>query len=195
MPTSSALTAAVSAIEPYIHANDSSGIQNELLKLYKAPEAASTVARLVLSDDPVELSVLGGLVDRASGGYAASSQVLTEVKYKAQYAVQAFLRLVRAEDKPSALRNEARYHALHLAASRSRQQAAKSVDDAARKYGMVLGWHASMAGKDPRSDPQCKEAHGKNFHVDNRPTIGYPGQVHGRCRCKAGQPFARGQMI
>lgn len=84
------------------------------------------------------------------------------------------------------LQQEQTFYNQHLEAARVRRKAAKSVDSAAARYGVTLGWHATL---DARTSPECRAAHGKNFDALKRPEIGYPGSVHASCRCKPGRPF------
>lgn len=120
--------------------------------------------------------------------------------------IQGDLARGRATGRPlaqtisSAISGERRFFRQHVAASYGRTVAGARVDSAAQEYGGVLGWHAE---RDSHTSPECLAAHGKNFHADQIPLIGYPGTVHPACRClpvraypgAAFLPTAHGRVI
>ena len=83
-----------------------------------------------------------------------------------------------------ALDAERRWYDAHLAASRKRADAGAAVDNAAAKYGTLLGWKAVL---DKATTPGCRKASGSNFRVDDPPVIegspAFPGSAHPHCRC------------
>lgn len=87
---------------------------------------------------------------------------------------------------------ENRYMNMHAQASAQRVLAASNIDALASSYGNVLGWYSV---EDAKTTPECAEANGKNFRVDDPPEIGYPGIVHMQCRCRPGPPFPNGEEM
>lgn len=87
---------------------------------------------------------------------------------------------------------ENQYFNQHAQASAQRTQAASHIDALASQYGNLLGWYSEL---DKRTTPECADANGKNFRVDNPPDIGYPGIVHMYCRCKPGKPHPGGEEL
>lgn len=136
-----------------------------------------------------------GIATLPSASALSESQGL-EATYRAQYILAASRRVQeavrRGVPRRDALARERVYFRQHLGAVANRLKAARQVDTAANSYGPVLGWHAVLDG---RTSAECREAHGRNFNVSDRPAIGYPGSVHLYCRCKAGKPFATSKTV
>lgn len=136
-----------------------------------------------------------GIATLPSATAMSESQRL-EVTYRAQYILAASRRVAAAlkagVDRQTAIDREKVYFKQHLDAIANRKMSASQVDDAARRYGPNLGWHATL---DNRTSPECRAANGKNFDVTHRPAIGYPGAVHPYCRCKAGKPFTTSKTV
>lgn len=130
------------------------------------------------------------------GGVALAAAPALETQFRSAYILQASRRVQQAmregKSLDVALREEQRNLQLHLSAQSNRVVMAKRVDEAASKYGSLLGWYATLDG---RTSPECRQANGKNFRVDERPAIGYPGAVHPHCRCKVGKPHASGALL
>lgn len=120
-----------------------------------------------------------------------------ELLNRARYVRAAFTRGVRAyaagEDAPEAWRNRERvWHGLHVEAMRSRQEARARVDQAAARYGTILGWDGI---RDASTTRDCLEMFGKNFDVTRPPARGLPGTVHGKCRCIPVAPYPGAEIV
>lgn len=120
---------------------------------------------------------------------ASQVQHAIELQRRVAYVSHAAVRLNRdvregMSDREAMLK-ERRYFNQHLAAGRSRMQAARQVDETAKAFGALLGWYAV---NDSRTTVECKAAHGSNFRIDQPPSIGFPGTIHRYCRCAAGPP-------
>lgn len=140
------------------------------------------------------------------GGDAVRHVVRTGVARRAAYLVAAGRRLSEAEEQGTptvALRAERRYLAQHLAAERTRVQAAGRVDVAAAEHGPILGWYAKQ---DAITSRACRRAHGRNYRADRPPVlpaseeghrvVGFPGTPHGgACRCVPGRPWPGGVLM
>lgn len=165
-----------------------------------AADIALVVAGLILTEqvttkagDEVKLAFsLDTLLGKGVNGLAATAQSLEELLFKAIYAQNAFRRLLRADNRKDAFQRERRFHASHLHNSQRRISAARMVDAASREYGIVLGWRAVL---DDSTTSECRHAHAKNFRADRRPAIGYPGAVHGWCRCAPGPPVPGAALL
>lgn len=120
------------------------------------------------------------------GGYAQ------ELLYKAWYAVNAMQRITSSSDPTGAFLRERRYHVQHLEAQEHRSRSYEAMNALREIYGNTLGWYSVF---DDSTTPECREAHGKNFDVTRPPAIGYPGMVHGKCRCTAGPPHRGAEML
>lgn len=130
-------------------------------------------------------------------GPAEEEQIRLGAAYRAWYIVNAVRRLERAEAKgPEAFvkarEREAQFFQWHLRAMHNRVNSAAAVDDAAGRYGLLLGWRAVM---DVRTTLECRAANGKNFRADKEPVIGWPGSVHPHCRCVPVGPFPGAPVI
>lgn len=144
----------------------------EITRILGGGSEARAVADLISLDIP------------ASGaGPASNAQAIENLILKGFYAVNATKRISESENRESAIRNEARYHAMHTEAIAKRDTAASIVDEASTRFGPTLSWRAVM---DDSTTSECREAHGSNFQADVRPPIGWPGSVHPRCRCSVG---------
>jgi hypothetical protein len=121
-------------------------------------------------------------------------QKRAEMLMRAQYALAAFRRVIRAPDKVAQLRKERSYFGGHLRASTNRMTAAELVHETARRLGPILGWiSVRIPGV---TTPECWDAHGRNFDVRRPPPrIGLPGAVHPECKCRAGRPFEGAPML
>jgi len=117
-----------------------------------------------------------------------------EPLYRAAFILNSARRVERAtkagRSQAEIIAAERRHYLLHLQAAAKRQAAAAATDRAARRYGRKIGWYAVL---DRITSPECRAAHGTNFDLDKRPSIGYPGSVHPHCRCKPGKPWPNGK--
>ncbi len=106
------------------------------------------------------------------------------------YIVSAARRIERG----GTAQDERRYLAQHLAAERTRRDAAKQIDQQAARHGPLLGWISVL---DERTTDECRWANGQNFEFDRPPAVGgYPGTLHGgTCRCRAGAPFPNAPLL
>lgn len=133
------------------------------------------------------------------GAHAAVQAIhRTNLMRRAAYLVQAGRRLSTAARLDTsaiarALVTERRYLQQHLQISAQRETVAAQVAATARQMARtvpnwdgLLGWYAVI---DPITSRECRTAHGSNFDPTHVPAIGFPGAVHGNCRCKAGPPF------
>lgn len=157
--------------------------EDDIAQILGSSPAAKAVAALVAAN----------LILPTSGrGAASNAQAIENLILKGFYAINATTRIQSSQDKESAIRREANYHAQHVAAVDSRGTSAGAVDEAAARYGLILSYRAVL---DEETTPECRAAHGKNFRADTRPLIGWPGTAHGRCRCVAGPPIAGAQEL
>lgn len=158
--------------------------------------AATTLSPLGLTAEAVGAAVsLAGRLDPPASGLQPASAFVdrTGVVRRAQYITSAARRYMEAPDKRAWIDAERRYLAQHLDAGRARREAAGKVDEAAVRFGPVLGWRTQ---RDSLVEAHCKRLEGKNFHVGRPPDGGYPGVPHGAsCRCYATAPFAGGEMV
>lgn len=120
---------------------------------------------------------------------------------RASYLVTAARRMTTAarmgpRELARALVVERRWLQQHLQASAHRQVVASAVAATARQltrdakntgeaWNGLLGWYAV---NDAVTSPECRKAGGRNFDPAMVPPIGYPGAVHGSCRCRPGPP-------
>lgn len=126
---------------------------------------------------------------QALAGPAQAFASRTEAPHTAAFLLVAARRLAAG----GSFDRERAFLAQHMAARQARQDAARAVDVAGRRFGPVLGWHAVM---DARTTAACRAAHGHNFRVAVPPAVGYPGSLHGgTCRCRPGAPFAGGGTV
>jgi len=135
-----------------------------------------------------------GIITLPSAGASSESQRL-EATYRAHYvwaASQRLLQAIRLGRRDEALAAEKTYFNQHMDAMSNRREAAAAVDKAAKRYGDNLGWYAKI---DSRTSPECRAANGKNFSASRLPSIGWPGAVHPRCRCKPGRKHATSQTV
>ncbi|WP_433145059.1 hypothetical protein ACQPZ8_01385 [Actinomadura nitritigenes] len=134
--------------------------------------------------------------DAMRAGPAGSAR-LTAYRYRARYLVNAARRFhaavkarARGESEAGAIRKamcaERRYLSQHLAAQRNRVLAWREVERMAAIHGDRLGWFAVRDGATTRD---CSHAHGRDFLVSWPPSIGFPGAVHPRCRCRPVAPW------
>jgi hypothetical protein len=125
---------------------------------------------------------------------AADYNLEAEPLYRAAFILNSARRMdagLKAKKDPNVLiAQERRAYLLHLQAAARRKEAAAATDQAARRYGTKIGWYATL---DRITSPECRAAHGTNFDLDKRPSIGYPGSVHPHCRCKPGKPWPNGK--
>lgn len=175
---------------PEIHDDptEAAAIANELAQMII--DAAPTPDGVSLSGyEPrvVDLQFSDGVVGR--GGYAR------ELMFRARYAVNAIKRIAKAalggKRQEQTAKERAHFEA-HKQAAKHREQALGALDDAAARYGPVLGWYAV---DDSSVTAECKAASGSNFDIGNPPKIGLPGLVHPRCRCHAGPKHPNGEML
>jgi hypothetical protein len=120
-----------------------------------------------------------------------------ELLNRARYVRAAFTRGARAyregDQAAQAWRNHERvWHALHVEAMRSRQEARARVDQAAARYGTILGWNGI---RDASTTRDCLEMFGKNFDATRPPARGLPGTVHGKCRCVPVAPYPGAEVV
>lgn len=155
------------------------------------PVPALLPVLLIAMSKPMDYGLSGGVSAPAS----LESQDIERL-FRAQFVLAGSRRVLAALRAGIAARQalapEQRYFAQHIVAMRKRRDAAAIADRLATLYGATLGWHAIL---DSRTSPECREAHGKNFTVGERPAIGYPGAVHPHCRCKPGRPFATSSTV
>jgi hypothetical protein len=136
---------------------------------------------------------------------AASAQVSRmNAARRAQYVLAAAKRVLgsvreaRAKGLPTgaafadALATERRYYLMHVAAMANRADAAAETDQAAAKYGDLLGW---LAKNDDRTSAECADASGKNYYASSIPDVGLPGAVHLSCRCRPVAPWPGGKLL
>lgn len=158
--------------------------------------AATTLSPLGLTVEAVGAAVsLAGRTDPPASGLPPASAFVdrTAVVRRAQYIVAAAQRYMQAPDKRAWMDAERRYLAQHLDAGRARREAAGKVDEAAARFGPMLGWYAVLDGA---TTPECRAAHGKNFAAARPPAIGYPSTLHGgACRCRPGPPWPHGETL
>jgi len=158
--------------------------------------AATTLSPLGLTAEAVGAAVsLAGRLDPPASGLQPASAFVDRsgVVRRAQYIASAARRYMEAPDARTWVGAERRYLAQHLDAGRARREAAGKVDEAAARFGPVLGWHAVMDGA---TTPECRAAHSKNFAAARPPAIGYPSTLHGgACRCRPGPPWPHGEML
>ncbi|MBO2459817.1 hypothetical protein [Actinomadura violacea] len=134
--------------------------------------------------------------DAMRAGPAGSAR-LTAYWYRARYLVNAARRFhaavkarARRESEADAIRKamraERRYLSQHLAAQRNRVAARREVERMVAIHGDRLGW---FAVRDGATTSDCSHAHGRDFLVSWPPSIGFPGAVHPRCRCRPVAPW------
>lgn len=156
------------------------------------PVAAIRTATRVAMSAPVGDQPPPGTPVRGSGMTTAR----VERTFRATYLVAAakrIARLLREGKQPlEIIRAERNAFNRHLQAQGRRREMARKIDATAAKYGPTLGWYAKM---DARTSAECRWANGRNFEVDKRPPIGYPGTVHPNCRCTPGPPHANGKSV
>lgn len=114
---------------------------------------------------------------------AARRVAVDEPRLRAQFVIASSHRLTEAEaeDRLSAqLADEQRYRDMHVAMGRKRRQAARQVDDAAKRSRD--GWLVWRCAAKPEA--VCAALDGRLFKPDNPPGA-YPGAVHPSCRCHA----------
>lgn len=154
-------------------------------------EAAIAAAALVALQRRGGVAALLGL-----RGAATRRQAQRELARRALYGINAARRVggnvARGRAIGEALAVEGTYLRQHREARSHRMTSAQAVDGAAGAYGDVLGWYAI---RDDRTTVDCADAHGQNFRAANPPSIGYPGTVHGRCRCSPGAPHAGAVLL
>lgn len=181
---------------------------DEFLFLVEALANASTIAQLVsvLASLPgISLGAVDALFE-LQPGFAKDVLVLPvppsmappavvrtarlNLVRRAQYLANAARRVTSAATEGrlrEAIEREGQHFQAHKEASANRDLAADRVVKAAKTFGPVLGWHATL---DSKTSPECRAANGTNFPADRIPAIGYPGAVHTHCRCRPGRPFA-----
>lgn len=102
---------------------------------------------------------------------------------RARFVLASATRLAQAilDDRFEAqLADERRYRDMHVAMGRKRRQAARRVDDAAKRSRD--GWLVWRCAAKPEA--VCAALDGRLFKPDNPPGA-YPGAVHPSCRCHA----------
>lgn len=121
--------------------------------------------------------------------YASATTRESEFFFRATFMLQSAIRihngLREGRSKFDLERKERKYYQQHLEIQSKRASAARAADRLVARHGNILGWYTVL---DNRTSPECKQAHGKNFDVTRRPSIGFPGSVHPSCRCKPGPP-------
>jgi hypothetical protein len=131
-------------------------------------------------------------VGRARKGIASLLSRGEEALKRGWFGVNALRRIAVSEDHLGQLAKEKKHFQAHKQAQAKRRAVAAQVDAAAERYGSLLGWH-SVRGL--TTEPECKQAHGKNFQANRPPSIGYPGAVHPHCRCSVVAPWENGRML
>ena len=137
-------------------------------------------------------------------GHASEHAARVNTARRTQYVLAAAKRVMgaardaRSKGEPvtaatrKQLATEQRYYAAHQAAMWQRAAAAGKIDMEAAVHGRLLGWY-SVRSK--TTTPECLEADGHNFYVDNPPDIGLPGIVHVNCKCFPGPPHPGGRLL
>lgn len=160
------------------------------------PRPALSVAVVVVMGMPPEQSGMSGPATRRI--------LMMNLLRRAQFVVSSARRVTadlsaarsRGESLAGALQQamtrERRYYGQHLMAGWNRMKAAAQTDQAARDYGLTLGWYARL---DKVTSAECRAADGKNFRADIMPAIGFPGMVHPNCRCVPGRAHAGAPML
>lgn len=119
----------------------------------------------------------------------------TSAARQAAYILNAATRLDAATEF-QAVRDEQRYLHQHIDAERGRRDAARRVDQAAKRFGPVLGWYSIV---DPQTTHGCAQAANRNFRADRPPLVegrpALPGSVHPYCRCRPGAPHPGATML
>ena len=153
--------------------------------------AVKTATRIAMSAPTGDKTPTG-----AKPGSAAVTTARLERMFRATYLLSASRRInqaMREGAKPlEVVAKERLNFQAHQEAQVRRRQMAKQIDAAALKYGATLGWYAKM---DRTTSAECRWANGRNFQVDRRPPIGYPGTVHPHCRCTPGPPHAGDRTV
>jgi hypothetical protein len=134
----------------------------------------------------------GSGADPAPIGIASVSARGEEALKRGWFVVNSVKRLVAADDPLKQFEKEKRYFGMHQQMRKKRAHHANIRDHMATLLGLILGWNAVL---DERTTPDCRAAHGKNFHVYRRPRIGFPGEPHMFCRCTPRAKWPDGQML
>lgn len=158
-------------------------------------QALSAVLGQVMSHPPPVTGIVGPASQQTARMNAARRAQYVTAASKRVLAAQA---AARAKGEPvqaatqAALATEQRYYAQHQQAMWQRATAAGKTDMAAAEHGRLLGWYSI---RDKRTSPECRAADGKNFYVTAMPDIGFPGAVHGACRCFPGPAHRGGRLL
>ena len=112
--------------------------------------------------------------------------------YRAAFLVNSSRRVSAANEPKKQMEREQQFWQMHVSASNRRMIMAKDAEVAAEEHGKLLGWYTTI---DARTDDACRAANRRNFDVSNPPVIGWPGSVHGFCRCKVGPPFPGAKLV
>lgn len=153
--------------------------------------AIKTATRIAMSAPVGDAMPPGSRTDGAARVTASKERL-----FRATYLLNAAKRInnwFREGIVPTEIvRRERRHFEAHRQAQARRRKVAREIDAVAARYGSELGWYAKM---DSRTSAECRWANGRNFRVDRRPPIGYPGTVHPNCRCVPGKPHASGKSV
>lgn len=130
-------------------------------------------------------------------GPAERLQRVEERKRKVLYYLNAARRVAvdyaGGKALSEAYTSERQYRQAHLEARNKRLTAARAVDAMSDLNGSaLLGWEAVLDGA---TTSDCRKAHGKNFRINEKPSLGYPGTVHKNCRCSVRRPWPNGQVL
>lgn len=188
--------ALIAAIAALIAVNASSKATGEkIATLMKAPVGLVVAVVTLALSEPLQV---GGVWTPSRTGEGGAEDIVRARApfYRSAYIENAVKRVHENVRKGSTLEDsidrERTFFRQHITSQRNRVRAARDVDRAASRFGLLLGWYTTM---DSRTSPECLAANGKNFRVDDIPTIGYPGAVHAFCRCKAGRPHRRAALL
>lgn len=125
-------------------------------------------------------------------------QAVTNAFRRAAYLVNAARRMapaVQSKDDAQlhiAQQREEQYRKAHESMERRRNEAARQVAETVAGMApdangeILLGW---LSRNTKRTCATCRAAHRRNFNALRRPRIGYPGEVHDSCECKARAPW------
>lgn len=146
-----------------------------------SPNVAAAVAGMVRSADE-NAKPPGG-----PGNVARRRTRLGNLARTAFYLVNAARRITGAvrDGTPlaTAVSAETGNARSHVAATTSRMDAARRIDEQAAATGATtFRWRAV---DDNRTDPECRRLDGRQFALAKPPNGKYPGQVHPGCRCTA----------
>ena len=137
-------------------------------------------------------------------GHASEHAARVNTARRTQYVIAAAKRVMgaardaRSKGEPvkaavaAQLAPSSRYYAAASGGDVAAGSRGGQIDMEAAVHGRLLGWYAVRS---KTTTPECREADGHNFYVDNPPDIGLPGIVHVNCRCFPGPPHPGGRLL